>query len=211
MSEAADRWAARWDALVPGHPDIGAELVRCYADPSRKYHNLDHLQTVLETVRALRDEAAEPRLVMLAAWYHDAVYDVGRDDNEERSAALATRTLSAAGLSSSDVAEVARLVRLTTSHDPARGDANGAVLCDADLVVLARPEREYAAYVAAVRAEYAQVGDQDFRSGRAAVLAGLLRLPTLYRTTHGSATWEEAARRNLSRELDGLRVASEAP
>jgi predicted metal-dependent HD superfamily phosphohydrolase len=103
------------------------------------------------------------------------------------------------------------LVRLTTSHDPPDGDANGAVLCDADLVVLARPEREYAAYVAAVRAEYAKVGDDDFRKGRAAVVAGLLRLPALYRTAHGSATWEDAARRNLSRELDELRVASQAP
>ena len=34
------------------------------------------------------------------------------------------------------------------------GDANGAVLCDADLAVLASPPEAYAAYASAVREEY---------------------------------------------------------
>jgi predicted metal-dependent HD superfamily phosphohydrolase len=195
---------ARWAKLVPGDAEAGADLVRRYGDPSRHYHDLRHLATVLDAVDALSDEVADPRLVRLAAWYHDAVYDVDRDDNEERSAALAERSLSSAGLSPADVAEVSRLVLLTATHAPRRGDANGAVLCDADLVVLAGAADEYAAYLAAVRAEYARFSDEEFRAGRTAVVEELLRLPTLYGTTHGAAAWEAAARANLRAELAAL-------
>lgn len=196
---------SRWSSLLPGHAGLGLELVRRYADPGRRYHGLDHLAAVLDGVELLSREATEPRPVLLAAWFHDAVYDVRREDNEERSAQLAEQTLSEAGLPPTDVAEIARLVRLTTTHDPAPGDANGAALCDADLAVLAGDERAYSAYVSAVRAEYAHVGDDDFRRGRAAVLEQLLSLPALFRTSFGHARWEAAARRNLSNELGLLR------
>ncbi len=73
--------------------------------------------------------------------------------------------------------EVARLVRLTVTHDPDGGDLNGETLCDADLAVLASDPAAYAAYAAAVREEYGFVPDDAFREGRAAVLRHLLDLP----------------------------------
>ncbi len=97
--------------------------------------------------------------------------------------------------------EVARLVRLTASHDPAAGDTDGAVLCDADLAVLARDEAGYAQYVAGVRREYGHVPDAAFRAGRAAVLRSLVAQPRLFRTPSGFARWESAARRNVADEL----------
>ena len=75
------------------------------------------------------------------------------------------------------VDEVARLVLLTAGHDPEPGDANGAVLCDADLAVLAGPPDAYAAYASAVRAEYGHLSDEEFTAGRIAVLERLLALP----------------------------------
>ncbi|GGL07074.1 hypothetical protein Sme01_12060 [Sphaerisporangium melleum] len=101
------------------------------------------------------------------------------------------------------VAEVARLVRLTAGHDPAPGDRDGEVLCDADLAVLAGPG--YDAYARAVRQEYRHVPDDAFRAGRARVLDGLLALPSLYRTPPARERWEAAARRNLRAELAELR------
>lgn len=96
---------------------------------------------------------------------------------------------------------MARLVRLTITHDPAPGDADGELLCDADLGVLAGAPEEYAAYAAAVRAEYGFVPDEAFRDGRAAVLRQLLALPRLFRTAYGAAHWEAPARTNLAAEL----------
>ncbi|CAM5381771.1 hypothetical protein STANM309S_03097 [Streptomyces tanashiensis] len=99
---------------------------------------------------------------------------------------------------------MARLVRLTTTHDPAAGDLNGETLCDADLAILATDPDTYGGYTAAVREEYSFVPEADFRAGRAAVLRHLLGLPRLFRTPYGAAVWEERARENLERELAEL-------
>ncbi|MBA2445162.1 MAG: hypothetical protein H0V49_07515 [Nocardioidaceae bacterium] len=199
---------SRWNRLLPGSPELGAGLVAAYGAPTRRYHDLRHLHGVLDAVATLAAEAAEPSLVELAGWFHDAVYDVHRQDNEEQSARLAESALPPAGLKSEQVAEVARLVRLTANHDPAEADNNGAVLCDADLSILASHPESYAAYVRAVRREYAHVSEGEWRVGRAAVLEQLLDLPALFRTTAG-ASWEITARNNLRTELASL--ASRAP
>jgi predicted metal-dependent HD superfamily phosphohydrolase len=194
----------RW----PGPEPLGADLLRRYAEPHRRYHTTEHLAEVLDRVEELAGEADDAGAVRLAAWFHDAVYDPSRGDNEERSAVLATRMLADTDLPAATVAEVARLVRLTTTHDPAEGDRDGAVLCDADLAILAAPPERYAAYAAAVREEYAAVPDEAFRAGRAPILRSLLDLPALYRTAHGREHWEAAARHNARTELMLLGGAS---
>jgi predicted metal-dependent HD superfamily phosphohydrolase len=103
------------------------------------------------------------------------------------------------------VDEVARLVLLTAGHSPEPGDANGAVLCDADLSVLAGPPDAYAAYASAVREEYAHLSDEEFTAGRIAVLERLLALPLLYRLPAVGDEWTPRARANLTAELALLR------
>jgi predicted metal-dependent HD superfamily phosphohydrolase len=100
---------------------------------------------------------------------------------------------------------VARLVRMTAHHRPDDDDAAGSALSDADLGILAAPPQRYAAYVAGVRADFAHVGDDDFRAGRAAVLTDLASKPSLFHTPQGRELWEQRARDNLARELEELR------
>ncbi|MFF7298417.1 hypothetical protein [Streptomyces sp. NPDC008265] len=203
---------ARWHAAVtaagaPADRDpapYADRLLAAWAEPARRYHTTAHLAAVLAHIDVLAPHAADPAAVRLAAWFHDAVYRPDRSENEERSAAMAERALPELGISEALTAEVARLVRLTVTHDPAPGDTDGEVLCDADLAVLAGPPQAYAAYTAAVRAEYAFVPDDAFRTGRAAVLGRLLALPRLFRTPHGTAHWEAPARANLAAELAAL-------
>lgn len=188
-------------ATAPDPLPYADNLLTRWAEPHRRYHTTAHLIAVLDRIDTLADHADDPHAVRLAAWFHDAVYRPDRSENEERSAALAERALPEAGVPPSRTAEVARLVRLTVTHDPAPGDTNGEVLCDADLAILAAAPDAYAAYSKAVREEYAFVPDEAFREGRAAVLRQLLALPRLFRTPYGAAHWEAAARRNLTAEL----------
>ncbi|MEV6955796.1 hypothetical protein [Streptomyces sp. NPDC051183] len=201
---------ARWHATASAagadrEPAPYADrLLTAWAEPQRKYHTTAHLADVLARIDVLAGHAADPAAVELAAWFHDAVYRPDRSENEERSAALAERALPELGVDAARTAEVARLVRLTVTHDPAPGDTDGEVLCDADLAVLAGAPDAYAAYVAAVRAEYGFVPDEAFCAGRAAVLRQLLALPRLFRTPYGAAHWEAPARANLAAELGRL-------
>ncbi|MFJ2771814.1 hypothetical protein [Streptomyces sp. NPDC087300] len=205
------RWAATLrrttEAPREAAPDPGPyaeRLIARWSEPQRRYHTLDHLAAVLDHVDVLAEHADDPELVRLAAWFHDAVYAPDRSENEERSARLAERALAEAGLRDGAVAEVARLVRLTVTHDPADDDRNGETLCDADLAILASAPDAYAAYAAAVREEYGFVPAEAFRAGRADVLRHLLSLPRLFRTPYGAANWEGPARENLTTELELL-------
>jgi predicted metal-dependent HD superfamily phosphohydrolase len=196
-----------WAALTGDSPTSRTEwaaVIGAWSEPHRRYHDLAHLAAVLGLVDSLADAAADPAAVRLAAWYHDVAYDPQRGDNEEVSAARARIGL--LGLVDAAVlAEVERLVLLTAGHDPAPDDANGAVLCDADLAVLASPPVAYAAYASAVREEYRHLSDQEFTAGRIAVLEHLLALPTLFRTPTAQP-WTEPARANLAAELALLRA-----
>ncbi|WP_392671946.1 hypothetical protein [Streptomyces sp. LN785] len=196
--------AARGSAHGPDPRPYADNLLARWAEPQRRYHTTAHLTAVLDRVDTLAGHAADPDAVRLAAWFHDAVYRPDRSENEERSAVLAERALPEAGVPDDVTAEVARLVRLTVTHDPVDGDTNGEVLCDADLAILAAAPKEYAAYAAQVRDEYGFVPDDAFREGRAAVLRQLLGLPRLFRTPHGIAQWEPRARQNLLTELELL-------
>jgi predicted metal-dependent HD superfamily phosphohydrolase len=196
-----------WAQLAGDSPIARTEwaaVVAAWSEPHRRYHDLGHLAAVLGLVGELAGAADDPAAVRLAAWYHDVVYDPRRTGNEEVSAQRARAGLR--GLVPDErLAEVERLVLLTAGHDPDPGDVNGAVLCDADLAVLAGPPEAYAAYASAVRAEYGHLSDEEFTTGRIAVLEHLLALPALYRTAEAAGRWTQIARANLAAELALLR------
>ncbi|GFJ90987.1 HD domain-containing protein [Phytohabitans rumicis] len=111
----------------------GADLLARWREPHRHYHTTDHLAAMLSIVDGYG--GSDP--VRLATWYHDAVYDprAPGDANERASAALARSVLTDLGVP--DAAEVERLVLLTAGHTVDPGDPDGALLCDADLAILA--------------------------------------------------------------------------
>ncbi|MGV3562226.1 MAG: hypothetical protein ACO1ON_03000 [Nocardioides sp.] len=199
-SALVEQLRSRWPLV--GAEDLREELLAAWDRPG--YHDLRHLAEVLARVEELSATGVglEREQVALAVWFHDAVYD-GERDAEERSAAWAERSLPSY-VGEAVAAEVARLVRMTETHDPAPEDAEGCVLSDADLAVLAAGQDRYAAYVAGVREEYAHLDEETFRRGRAQVLASLAERPTLFRTDHARDRWEAAARANLAAELAAL-------
>lgn len=200
---------AAWNDLIgrhtadPGGPDVGRRLIGAWSEPGRTYHSTTHLRDILRRVDELAPYAEDLDAVRLAAWYHDAVYR-GLPDDEERSAQRAEQDLSGLGVAPTMVDEVARLVRMTVTHDPARGDRNGEVLSDADLSPLALPAEDYRRNSADIRAEYAHIPAEVFRKGRAQVLVALLNGPGVFRTDYGRREWEAAARENMRAELAGL-------
>jgi predicted metal-dependent HD superfamily phosphohydrolase len=196
--DLSDRWP------LPDSPALRDELLAAYADPARGYHDTQHLTEVLDRLDELAAAGTpyDVAPVLLAAWFHDAVYD-GERDAEERSAAWAEDALP--GLVAPEVvAEVVRLVRITETHRPVDDDSSGCALSDADLAILAAPADRYASYTAAVRREYARLDDEVFRAGRAQVLGALAEKRPLFHTAYARERWEAPARANLERELAAL-------
>jgi predicted metal-dependent HD superfamily phosphohydrolase len=189
---------------LPGARALGAQLVASYAHPNRRYHDGRHLGEVLDRIHELsaHGEEFDRMPVLLAAWFHDSVYDA-QPHAEKRSAAWAAEALPGL-VDPAVVEEVVRLVLVTEHHQPADTDRNGCALSDADLAILASSPERYAEYATSVREEYAAIPDDAFAAGRAAILRELLAKRHLFQTRHARRTWEDAARRNVEQELRTL-------
>ena len=180
-------------------------LLAAYAEPHRRYHTLEHVEDCLTLLRETGGlTARERRILEYAIWWHDAVYDTRRPDNEDLSAAMAERDLAAMGEPREIAAEVARLIRLTKGHTVKAGDRLGALLVSIDLSILGRAPDLYDRYAAQVREEYAWVPADAFRAGRAKVLRHFLDAVAIYPDAAFQDRYERQARANLQRELSGL-------
>ncbi len=209
MREPDERWDAALDAVGAHRGDrfaVFADLVERHDDPGRHHHVFEHASGVVDGVLSLHSAGDDWAVAVLAAWFHDVVYDprAGSGSNEGASAVVAVEALADLGVTLTSLGTVARLVLLTASHRPPIGDRSGAVLCDADLAILGSDPGRYRAYVAAVRAEYAHVGDDDWRVGRRGVLRSFLDRRSIYSTLAGREQWEAQCRNNISDELATL-------
>lgn len=176
-----------------------------YAATGRHYHDERHLDDCLWRLDQIHDLAeTERRLLRWAILWHDSIYEPTRTDNEDLSAERAFRELTGCGVFEETAGEVARLIRLTKGHRVEPGDRLGAILVSIDLSILGADPERYRSYAADVRREYAHVGDDAWRPGRAAVLKRLLEGDPLYPDPSLRAELEDQARRNMEEELSSL-------
>lgn len=181
------------------------ELIARYGEPHRRYHTMAHIEGCLAQVRASTDFTDEQRALMDAAiWFHDAIYDPTRHDNEAESARLAVDRLTAEGVSPAAIVEVERLILLTAGHSVADGDALGARLVSIDLSILGADARRYDAYAGAIRFEYGHVPEPLYRAGRAAIMGRFLESPALFADPVWAERYEAKARANIAREIAAL-------
>jgi predicted metal-dependent HD superfamily phosphohydrolase len=208
-----------WQQYVaPGAPTATSDewfeaVLAHHREPHRRYHGVRHVRWVVRHAIELAEQpGAVGRIhdiggVVAAAFFHDAVYDPTRTDNEAASAQLAERALGEIGWPPERVGAVADHIAATAGHTAdvaSGGPLDTAVLLAADLAVLVSDPASYAEYVTGVRAEYAHVSDADWRAGRAQVLRGFSERPAIFDPALGLDAWERRARANVAAELAGL-------
>lgn len=194
------------DSALP--PSLLARLQTRYAEPHRHYHTMTHVEALLRWLRTYRQLATAPDDIEAAIWFHDAIYDTRRSDNETRSAELARKELAALHWKPDRIDRVAAMVKATRHHHAADSDIDTWLFLDMDLSVLAAPPDTYTDYSRAIRAEFAWVSDAEYRNGRSRVLQSFLRREFIYRTPALQTSWEAAARANLQQELVVLQGGS---
>ena len=199
-----DQWAVTWSALGAPPPErVYDALVARYAEPHRHYHTQRHLAECFAQLADVRAGVERLGEVELALWFHDAIYDTKRRDNERRSAEWAREAAVSAGLSSTVGERIAALV-MATRHAavPVGPDAHAVV--DVDLSILGAPRERFDEYERDVRLEYGWVPGLLFRRERRKILRGFLERPRIFQTNAMHAAREERARANLERALRRL-------
>ena len=202
--DLAAHWHALTAPLVPDPARREAEyekLTAAYSAPGRHYHNLAHVAKLLALLA--RFPVQDATVLGLATWYHDAVYNALRHDNEAKSADWALAFLQATSLEPARQTRLADLIRRTQDHTQPQppDDADLLLFLDADLSILGAPAADYWAYARQVRREYRLVPNLLYRPGRRQVLAKLLAAPVLFHTPALRAELDAPARQNLQAEL----------
>jgi predicted metal-dependent HD superfamily phosphohydrolase len=202
-----DRWLGPWAALgvrrsVRLEALRGSVLDR-YREPQRHYHAVQHLDECFERWPEIRDHAAHPAEVALALWFHDAIYDTHRSDNEALSAALARDTALGLGVAADAAQRIADLI-LFTRHAVEPEGPDAEALVDVDLSILGAAGARFDEYERQVRREYAWVAEETFRRRRSEVLEQFLGRRHIYSTARFRERYEPRARANLERSLQAL-------
>lgn len=198
-------WTSAWRDLrlpVPA-PDVLASLLARWAEPHRRYHTLQHLRECLELFARDRALAEHPGEVAIALWFHDAVYDTSRHDNEAASAQWARRVLVEAGAGAA-VADRVHALIMATRHSELPCTPDAKLLVDIDLAILGAEPLRFAEYERQIRDEYGFVPEAVFRDKRAAILRGFLERPALFATPAYVERFDLPARANLARAIATL-------
>ncbi|EDM27865.1 hypothetical protein LNTAR_00650 [Lentisphaera araneosa HTCC2155] len=197
-----------WDELM-GAFGIGEadqmyeQFIRAYSEEHRFYHTLEHIEFMLKVLHRNRHSALYPKEVELAIIFHDIIYDVNSKTNELQSAELAKEFLSSKDVDEEVVSRVFELI-VSTQHDSHLLDKDQQLLSDSDLAILGESPEKFDQYEAAIRQEYSHVPDDQYRVGRLKVLNSFLRKPQIYHHQYFREVYEEKARENLRRSIEGL-------
>ncbi len=175
-------------------------LATSYGRRNRYYHNLSHIDALVQLLEPLRKQITDYTTVLLAVFYHDAVYNTLRQDNEAKSAALAAAHLRQLNVPQSNADTCCNYILATRLHElHADNDCN--LFMDADLAVLGAAPVVYEQYAACIRKEYKWYPDIVYNKGRKQVLNNLLQQARLYKTSVFADRFEAQARLNIKAEL----------
>lgn len=174
-----------------------------YNGAKRHYHNLGHLDAMLDHLDSCHDLIHDWDSVLFAMFYHDYVYKASRRDNEEKSSEQASKKLFLLQIPPRKVAFVNEMIIATKSHqENPNNDVN--LFIDADLSILGASRENYQEYIKQIRKEYSIYPDLLYRPGRKKVLNHFLDMPAIFKTAFFQERLEKPARENIAWELSIL-------
>ena len=201
-------WNQLWrDLNAVGDPSTWhRRLIEAHSEKQRHYHNLQHLEECLGELDTVSLLTKQPKIIEMALWFHDAVYDPRSSTNEEDSANLAVACLTTANLTTETVEVVRQLILCTKTHQPGT-TPDAALLIDIDLAILGQPAARFKVYEQGIKAEYSWVPEATYAQKRTEILTGFLRRPTIYRTEKLKQKYEATARTNLENAITLLQTS----
>ena len=205
VASDVSHWSRAWAGLgiEPAPGQVFDELLTSYQEAHRAYHTREHLEECLVLLGEVWDQCDHPEEVAIALWFHDAIYEPRRSDNEAESGKWLARVCYAMGVAEVSIERMHALV-MATRHAAAVEQLDAQILVDIDLSILGASPERFDAYEAQIRREYRWVPGPIYRSKRANVLKGFLGRSMLYATPLFQGRFEQLARINIARSLTKL-------
>lgn len=177
------------------------DLEKVYSSKSRHYHNLIHLEEMINLYDIHYSNLQFPDEVLFSIFYHDYVYKVTRKDNELKSAEHALSILPFNAKVNKQL--VFDMICATKLHQHNKiEDINW--LIDFDLKILSKDCEDYNIYTRQIRKEYNIYPDFLYNPGRKKALEHFLENENIYQTATFRSLFEEKARENIQKEIATL-------
>jgi predicted metal-dependent HD superfamily phosphohydrolase len=179
------------------------ELLELYTADKRVYHDITHIISLLKRWEESKLNINDDDVVYLAIWFHDAIFDTWRSDNEEKSAEMAAEFLAKTSFPPDRIDKVVKYIIATKTHESTdENDLN--YFLDIDLSILGSEETIYDIYTKQISDEYSFYPSFLYNRGRRKVLNSFLEKEFIYKTEEYRSKLEEQARVNIARELESL-------
>ncbi len=183
--------------------EIWDKIEENYGETHRKYHNLDHIEFMLDYAVQYKSELQKLDTVLFSIFFHDIIYATSRDDNEKKSADIAEVYMQQLGIPLEIIRDCKAQIMATQKHEQ-QTSSDTSYLIDFDLAVLGASPKKYEQYRKNIRKEYSQYPDFLYTMGRKKVLQYFLNKSNIYQTRSFQENHEAQARENLQGEFDGL-------
>jgi predicted metal-dependent HD superfamily phosphohydrolase len=213
-SQVQDNLRGRWNELCGKYCNDADlidlffnEIVRKYTSSRRHYHNLQHIQALLDFCDNYAAQLMDADVVAFSIFYHDIIYNVLRKDNEPRSAQLAVTRLQSLSVPPEKTAQVKLYIEATQTHAimatvTHTGDLQ--LFLDFDMSILGAGWAAYEAYTQQVRREYRIYPDKIYYPGRKQFLQHCLQAEHIFQTPVFGDRYEARARENMKQELAAM-------
>jgi predicted metal-dependent HD superfamily phosphohydrolase len=179
------------------------EIEASYSSRNRYYHTLSHLQNVMDELTASQQDISDWHVMQFSVYYHDIVYNALKNNNEEKSAALAESRMQSLQVPTEKITKAKLLILATKGHHVS-SDPEINIFTDADLAVLGKPWNVYSEYARQIRKEYSVYPDLIYNPGRKKVLNHFLSMERIYKTDLFFQRYETKSRSNMEKELKEL-------
>jgi predicted metal-dependent HD superfamily phosphohydrolase len=173
-----------------------------YSKDYKAYHNLTHLIELFKQFEVYESLLKHPEEVAFSIFYHDIIYNIGDNQNEEKSGREAVRVLQEMGVEPTVTERINQLILATKSHESKTQDEKWMI--DFDLSILGQSWEVYEGYSKKIRQEYKKIPSLLYRNGRKKVLKHFLEKKSIYKTEQFISLYELNARNNLKQELQNL-------
>lgn len=203
---------AKWDKLTAFSNKeetkqyLWDELVYRYTGPHRFFHNINLVAYKFSLCDTYLHMMQNSALIGFATLYHDVVFDIFRNDNEEQSANIAETHLQKLRLNQKLIEQVKLFILATKPHYLITSDKPAddlALFLDFDLAILGEDKETYEIYSKNIRQEYLKFSDAIYNKGRKEALQKMLST-NIYHTEEFAKTREEKAKDNIRNEISLL-------
>ncbi len=179
------------------------DVILHYTKECRSYHSIRHLKRCFEEFDTVREMVTNTDIVELSIFFHDVIYTIESQENENQSAEYLKHVLRELYFNDEFI-EKAKSYIMYTKHDCMPEDDDGKLLVDIDLSVFGSSVEEFAEYEKSIREEYQDFDDKRYKTGRIRVIEKFLNRENIYHTKHFRNKYEKIAQHNLTRLLEQL-------